>query len=144
LIQCINNLKVAKLKEKQTRWYIKKQKQQSETVIQKTRKYIKRKFREDLIILLQILKEEGYKIILGGDFNEKQSNNNIKLDITDKMNMKELLRKFGKQNISTYIRGSNQINKIFINLHQRKQPNQQNILHKKPVRRDNKFRTIRI
>jgi hypothetical protein len=98
----------------QTRWYIKKQKQQqSETTTQITRKYIKRKFREDLMHLLQTLKEEGYEIILGGDFNEKQSNNNIISDITDKMNMKELLWKFGKHDISTYIRGSNQINKIF-------------------------------
>jgi nucleoside-diphosphate-sugar epimerase len=57
--------------------------------------------------LLQTLKEEGYEIILGDNFNEKQSNNNIISDITDKMNMKELLRKFGKHDISTYIRGSN-------------------------------------
>jgi hypothetical protein len=48
----------------QTRWYIKKQnQQQSETVNQITRKYIKRKFREDLMYLLQTLKEEGYEII---------------------------------------------------------------------------------
>jgi hypothetical protein len=98
----------------QTRWYIEKQKQQeSETTTQITRKYIKRKFREDLIHLLQTLKEEGYEIILGGDFNEKQSNDNIISNITDKMNMKELLRKFGKHDIATYIRGSNQIDKIF-------------------------------
>jgi hypothetical protein len=63
--------------------------------------------------LFQTLKEEGYEIILGGDFNEKQSTNNIISYITDKMNMKELLRKFGKQDKSTYIRGSSQINKIF-------------------------------
>jgi hypothetical protein len=98
----------------QTRWYIEKQKQQqSETTPQITRKYIKKKFRENLMHLLQTLKEEGYEIILGGDFNEKQSNNNIISDIIDKMNMKELLRKFGKHDISTYIRGNNQIDKIF-------------------------------
>jgi hypothetical protein len=63
--------------------------------------------------LLQTLKEAGYEIILGDNFNEKQTNNNIISDITDKMNMKELLRKFGKHDISTYIRGSNQMDKIF-------------------------------
>jgi vacuolar-type H+-ATPase subunit E/Vma4 len=92
----------------QTRWYIEKQKQQQpETITQIARKYIKRKFREDLMHLLQTLIEKGYEKISGGDFNEKQSNNNIISDITDKMNMKELLRKFGKHDISTYIRGSN-------------------------------------
>jgi hypothetical protein len=52
-------------------------------------------------------------MIFRGDFYEKQNNDIIISDITDKMNMKEILRRFGKQDISTYVRGSNQINKLF-------------------------------
>jgi hypothetical protein len=62
--------------------------------------------------LIQSLKEEGKEIILGGDFNEKQNNDHVITDITDKMNMKEILRSFEQQDKSTYIKGSTQIDKI--------------------------------
>jgi hypothetical protein len=46
------------------------------------------------------VKEEGCEIILGGDVNEKQNNDNLIADITEKMNIKEILRRF-KKDIST-------------------------------------------
>jgi exonuclease III len=74
----------------QTRWYIKKQKQQKlETETEITRKVIKKKFREYLMNLIKSLNEEGYKIILGGDFNKKQNRDILIADIIDKMNMKK-------------------------------------------------------
>jgi exonuclease III len=68
-----------------------------------TLKDLKTKFRQDLLYLIKNLQEEGYKIIIGGDFNKKQDKvDNVLEEITEKGNMQDVLRKFKLHDIPTH------------------------------------------
>jgi hypothetical protein len=59
------------------------------------------------------LKKEGYKVIPGRDFDEKQNRDNIIAHMIYKENTEDLLRRFEIHKIPTFTRGSTQSDNFF-------------------------------
>jgi hypothetical protein len=71
------------------------------------------KYRKDLGNFIAQLQQKEHHIIIGGDFNEKSSHNNILQDILSKYRLVNVISLNQEETKSTYKRGPHALNKIF-------------------------------